>query len=121
MEVWVCREEDLAPGAVRVVQLGSDERGRPFTALVLRNEDGVPVAYRNMCRHLPVPLDGGTDRLLSDDQTYLVCGTHGATYRLRDGLCIDGPCKGLALHPLRLRREGDDLYVSDARATTTQR
>ena len=120
MEVWVCHGDDLAPGVVRVVQLGPDERGRPITALVLRNEDGTPVAYRNMCRHLPVPLDGGTGQLLSDDRAYLVCGTHGATYRLRDGLCIEGPCKGLALHPLRVWREGDDLYVSDARAGATR-
>jgi nitrite reductase/ring-hydroxylating ferredoxin subunit len=116
MEVWVCREGDLGPGEVRLVQLGPDDRGRPIAALVLRDETGAAVAYRNMCRHLPVPLDGGTGRFFSDDGAHLVCGTHGATYRLGDGLCIDGPCKGLALHPLRVRRDGGQLYVSSVSA-----
>jgi len=112
MEVRVCREEDLQPGQVMVVHVGEDDRGRPISALVLRDADGAPVAYRNMCRHLPVPLDGATGRFLSEDGSHLVCGTHGACYRLRDGLCVEGPCKGLALHPLRLRRHQRDLYVS---------
>jgi nitrite reductase/ring-hydroxylating ferredoxin subunit len=109
----VCRDEDLVAGSVLVARLGEDDRGRPITALVLRDGDGTAVAYRNMCRHLPVPLDGGTGEFLSKDGTHLVCGTHGACYRLHDGLCIDGPCKGLALHPLRVRQRGHDLYVSN--------
>lgn len=113
-EVRVCSDEDLVAGSVLVVPLGEDDRGRPITALVLRDETGKAVAYRNMCRHLPVPLDGGTGELLSQDGTHLVCGTHGACYRLHDGLCVDGPCKGLALHPLRVRRRGRDLFVSHA-------
>jgi nitrite reductase/ring-hydroxylating ferredoxin subunit len=114
IEVRVCREQDLVAGKVIVVAVGDDDRGRPITALVLRDSDGAPVAYRNLCRHLPVPLDGGTGELLSEDGTYLVCGTHGACYRLHDGLCVEGPCKGLALYPLGLRRRGHDLYVSSA-------
>lgn len=112
MEVRVCREEELARGAVRVVRLGSDEYGRPIVGLVLRDEEGRVVAYRNMCRHLPVPLDGGTGEFLSEDGAYLICGTHGAAYRLHDGYCVDGPCKGLALHPLEVCARGGDLYVS---------
>jgi nitrite reductase/ring-hydroxylating ferredoxin subunit len=41
----------------------------------------------------------------------LVCGTHGATYRLRDGHCIEGPCEGLALERLKVRSVDGDLYV----------
>lgn len=113
MEVWVCREEELRDGAVRTRQLGHDEDGLPIMALVLRDESGTIVAYRNLCRHLPVPLDGGTGELLSDDRAHLICGTHGATYRLLDGYCVDGPCEGLSLERLYVREEAGDLYVSD--------
>lgn len=116
MEVWVCHEVDLVPGTVRIAQLGLDRQGRPITALVLRDERGAVVAYRNLCRHLPVPLDGGTGQLLSDDRAHLVCGTHGATYRLRDGHCVEGPCEGLALERLVVRRQGSNVYVSEAPA-----
>jgi nitrite reductase/ring-hydroxylating ferredoxin subunit len=114
VEVWVCRQEDLVRGVARSAQLGHDEEGLPILALLLRDEDGAIVAYRNLCRHLPVPLDVGTGRVLSADRTHLVCATHGATYRLRDGYCVKGPCEGLSLRRLQVREDRGDLYVSDA-------
>lgn len=112
MEVWVCRADELVAGDVRTAQLGYDDDGKPIQALLLRDESGAIVAYRNLCRHLPVPLDGGTGELLSEDGMHLVCGTHGATYRVHDGYCVDGPCEGMALRPLTVRRSDGDLYVS---------
>jgi nitrite reductase/ring-hydroxylating ferredoxin subunit len=112
VEAWVCREQELGAGEIRTAQLGLDAEGRPIHALLLRNEDGSIVAYRNLCRHLPVPLDGGTGELLSDDGLHLVCGTHGAMYRVHDGYCVDGPCEGMALEPLTVRLDAGDLYVS---------
>ena len=112
MEVWVCREEELAEGVVRTAQLGRDQEGRPIQALLLRDESGTIVAYRNLCQHLPVPLDGGTGKLLSEDGMHLICGTHGATYRVHDGYCVEGPCEGMALVPLTVRVAGGDLFVS---------
>jgi len=111
-EVRVCREDELGPGEVRRASLGVDDEGRPFQVMVLRDEGGSLVAYRNLCRHLPVPLDGGTGDLLAEDGSFLVCGTHGATYRLRDGLCVDGPCEGAALERVRVRVEAGDVFVS---------
>ncbi len=112
MEVWVCREDELTTGVVRTAQLGRDSEGLPIQALLLRDSSGAIVAYRNLCRHLPVPLDGGTGELLSEDGTHLLCGTHGATYRVRDGYCVEGPCEGMALRPLSIRVVAGDLYVS---------
>ena len=111
MEVRVCREEELGAGEVKTALLGHDREGRPIEAMILRDERGRIVAYRNLCRHLPVPLDGGTGDLLSDDGLHLICATHGATYRLGDGHCIDGPCEGMSLHRLRVYRRDGDVYV----------
>ena len=120
-EVWVCGVEDLRRGVIRSAHLGHDERGLPIMALVVRDPGGTIRAYRNLCRHLPVPLDGGTGQLLSDDRTHLVCGTHGATYRLTDGYCVEGPCEGLSLERLRCREEAGDLYVSVEAADSASR
>ena len=109
----MCSEEELRDGVIRTARLGHDADGIPIVALLLRDENGLAVAYRNLCRHLPVPLDGGTGDLLSDDGAHLVCGTHGATYRLHDGYCVEGPCEGLSLQPLYVRVNGGELYVSD--------
>lgn len=112
MEVRVCRWDELVPGVVRVAELGLDSEGRPVQAIVLRDEQGRVVAYRNLCRHLPVPLDGGTGELLTPDRRHLVCGTHGALYRIRDGHCVEGPCRGRGLTPLRIREDSGSVYVA---------
>ena len=112
METYVCRESELVGRTVRTAPLGHDEEGRPVQAIVLRDGQGVIVAYRNLCRHLPVPLDGGTGELLSEDGGYLLCGTHGALYRLGDGTCVDGPCEGKALESIAVRVRAGEVYVS---------
>lgn len=112
MEVRVCREEELGPAEVRTVQLGVDADGIPISAVLVRDDSGAILAYRNLCRHLPVPLDGGTGELLAEDGAHLICGTHGATYRVLDGYCVEGPCEGLSLQRLPVRIEAGDLFVS---------
>ena len=86
-------------------------QGLPVVALALRDNNGDIQVYRNLCRHLPVPLDGGTGELMHADGAHLLCGTHGATYRLHDGYCVEGPCKGLSLHALPWEERDGALYV----------
>ena len=77
---------------------GSTEGG-----VLVRTSSGVR-AFRNVCRHLHVRLDR-TDpgRFLTSDGRLLVCGEHGARYRLDDGVCVAGPCVGSVLRPLPVR------------------
>jgi nitrite reductase/ring-hydroxylating ferredoxin subunit len=96
---------------VRVVRLGLDERGLPDEALVLRDREGQVRAYRNLCKHLPIPIDSGSRRFLAPDGTHLLCRTHGATYRPEDGLCIEGPCQGDSLDAFAVDEEDGVLYV----------
>lgn len=111
-EVRVCDAQELSPGELRRAGLGLDPQGLPVLALVVRDRSGRIHAYRNLCRHLPVPLDASARGPLSDDGRHLVCRTHGATYRLKDGYCVEGPCKGMSLHPLRWFERDGALYVS---------
>lgn len=112
MEVCIGGADELVAGEVRRASLGVDAAGKPFEVMVLRDADGRIVAYRNLCQHLPVPLDGGTGELLTEDGAHLICGTHGALYRLGDGLCVQGPCEGASLASLRVRVEEGQIYVS---------
>jgi nitrite reductase/ring-hydroxylating ferredoxin subunit len=115
----------LEPGIVRVVPLPRGLFGAPpvvpLEALVVRDHGGTPRAYLNRCRHLPIPLSFGrpTGRSLYDashefltrDNQALECKTHGARYRLDDGMRFEGPCTGRALLALGLVVEGDEVYV----------
>lgn len=111
-EVWVCNVDELRAGEVRTAHLGIDDGGLPIFALVVRDSNGRLRAYRNLCRHQAIPLDGGSGEFLTRDRRHLVCGTHGALYRLDDGYCVKGPCAGLALDPMRCREKDGGLYVS---------
>jgi nitrite reductase/ring-hydroxylating ferredoxin subunit len=107
--VFACSLDELSHGTVRVVRLTPDAQGRPREALVLIDAAQTPRAYLNLCRHLPVPLDAASRQFLEDGQ--LRCLTHGARYRLEDGVCVFGPCRGEALLALALRVIDRDVFV----------
>jgi len=115
-EVRVCASDALVAGEVQTVALAPDGRGRPREALILRDAGGTARAYLNRCRHLPIPIDCGSRDFYDESKTRLICVTHGATYRLDDGVCDWGPCKNDALEALPLVEREGVLYVVDAPA-----
>ena len=62
--------------------------------LVVMRRGGRLVAYRNRCPRRGTPLDWAPDRFLSPDGLHFQCSTHGARFRIADGLCVAGPCQG---------------------------
>lgn len=70
----------------------------PWRSVLMTRAEGVLHAYWNVCRHLPVPLDGGLGQL--PEGPSLVCLTHGARFRGLDGYCESGPCEGASLFTL---------------------
>jgi nitrite reductase/ring-hydroxylating ferredoxin subunit len=111
LQVRVCARGELKLNEVQVVALPRGEDKRPREALVLLGGDGEPRAYLNRCRHLPIPLDSGSRRFLSNDGEHLLCGTHGALYRRDDGVCVAGPCLKLSLEPLPIIEENGVLFL----------
>ncbi len=111
LRVLACPRAQLVPGEVVSVALPKGASRRPREALVLLGSDGAPRCYLNECRHLPIPIDLGSKRYLTNDKRHLLCGTHGALYRPDDGVCVSGPCLSLALTTLPLIEEDGVLYV----------
>ncbi|MDQ3034708.1 MAG: Rieske 2Fe-2S domain-containing protein [Myxococcota bacterium] len=91
---------ELGPERVLHARMTPEQNGTPREALVLLDDAGVVRAYLNRCRHLPIPLDGGSRRFLDDEHRHLMCGTHGALFRREDGYCFVGPCRGDSLRAL---------------------
>ena len=77
--VTVARADDLAPGDMKLVQLGSEE-------VVLANVDGVFYAFGNECTHAGGPLGEGT---LSGDAVR--CPWHGTEFNVKTGEPLHGP------------------------------
>lgn len=57
------------------------------------------IAWRNCCPHQGRRLDYVPGKFLVD-RGQLVCAAHGAVFRLEDGLCVGGPCRGEHLAPV---------------------
>jgi len=69
-----------------------------FHGFVVR-KDGEVRGYVDRCPHMGVPLAQALDRYLTSDSELIMCGWHGALFRIEDGLCIGGPCAGQRLRP----------------------
>jgi nitrite reductase/ring-hydroxylating ferredoxin subunit len=80
-------------------------------AIVILDDAGQPRAYLNRCKHLPVPLDGGTRAFFDLTKRYLLCGTHGALYERGTGFCVVGPCRGKSLVPIDLRVDAGEIVL----------
>ena len=107
----LCHLDDLPDGGAR----GFPPAPGSFTGLfALRRGERVQV-WVNACPHLGTPLDWAPDRFLSRDGTRFVCSTHGAQFRLDDGLCLRGPCEGDRLEAVPVEvRDGNVLVPDDA-------
>jgi nitrite reductase/ring-hydroxylating ferredoxin subunit len=97
----LCALVDLAEGVPRGLTADGDE---PLDLLVMR-QGGRIVAYVNRCPHRGTPLDWAPDRFLAPDGQHFQCATHGARFRIADGYCVAGPCRGERLSPVAVRVE----------------
>lgn len=105
----LCRLDDLPEGASK----GFPPAPGGFAGLfAVRQGDTVHV-YVNACPHLGVPLDWMPDRFLSTDGRRIVCATHGAEFRIADGLCLQGPCQGDHLEPVMIQIKDGTVWVPE--------
>jgi nitrite reductase/ring-hydroxylating ferredoxin subunit len=67
--------------------------------------------YRNACPHQGTPLELFPDRFLTSDHQRFLCSTHGAQFRIEDGYCLKGPCKGKSLTPFQVETDAGWLLL----------
>jgi nitrite reductase/ring-hydroxylating ferredoxin subunit len=98
----LCIAAEISPGTARGFDCGV------FAVGTARG----PLVYANACPHLGVPLDWAPDRFLSLDGIYIICGTHGAEFRIDTGECISGPCRGKFLTAIAARIDNGMLVIA---------
>ena len=91
--VELCSLEQLQAS----LTLGFDIQGQNLFAVYLDDQFKV---YKNECPHLNIPLEYTPDQFLDREQQYIMCANHGALFRVEDGMCILGPCRGESLKPI---------------------
>lgn len=105
----LCRLDEIPdPGSIRVELVF---RGRPAQAMVVRKR-GALRAYINSCPHVGAPLDFTKGQFLNLERTHILCANHGAQFRIEDGHCIAGPCKGKSLTPVAVEVRDGMVFAS---------
>ena len=108
--MFLCRLGELAVTGARTVTVG-EGAGRREVLVVREGESGAIHAYLDACPHKGTPLETFPDRVLDAEGRHLVCSTHGARFRVSDGLCVAGPCKGARLIRLAIAVEDDHVRL----------
>ena len=68
--------------------------------------------YENSCPHRRLPLDFNPGQFLDTEQKHIHCTNHLALFRIDDGTCIEGPCKGASLHKFFSSIRNDEVFVT---------
>jgi nitrite reductase/ring-hydroxylating ferredoxin subunit len=104
----LCRIEEIPEGTARGFLIGEGPGRLDF--FVYRRGD-LLLGYRNACPHQGTPLELFPDRFLTSDRQRFLCTTHGAQFRIEDGYCLKGPCKGKSLSPFAVETEAGWLLL----------
>jgi len=100
----VARLDALADPCAIVVDVEHD--GWRHSLIVTRRGDRI-AAFRNKCPHAGYPLQRADGAIVVQEGRYMVCGAHGASFTLDEGVCAGGPCNGDALERIAIElRDG---------------
>jgi len=109
----LCRLEDVPDGDARGVEI-DDGDGDTLRLIVVRRGEHT-IVYLNRCPHRGTPLDWMPDRFLDAEREHLICATHGALFRLDDGVCVAGPCVGDGLQRVAAWVVDGEVRLDDGR------
>lgn len=102
--VALCPVEALAEtGAQGFVFRDGEAR---FAGFVVVRPGGAVAGYVDRCPHAGLPLAWREHDYLTRERDLILCASHGAAFRLEDGMCVGGPCGGRALTAWAVRVEG---------------
>ena len=106
----LCRLDELEnPGSRGFIMLRDGEEEEIFVV-----RDGKEAfAYVNICPHRFLPLNWKPDIFLNFQKTRILCVVHAATFDLRDGACLGGPCPGQGLEAVPLRIDNGMIVLTD--------
>ena len=95
----------------QIVAVNADIDGESEAILLYRDDDQIQ-AWLNICPHAGRRLDYAPGKFLMQDGD-LVCAAHGATFRLDNGKCVAGPCRGASLKAVGIQCVDGQVYLAD--------
>ena len=104
----LCRQDEIEDGAAKGFYWRAGSA--VHSVFVVRAGERL-YGYVNACPHLGTPLEFLPDQFTTEDGSHILCSTHGAQFRIADGFCVSGPCKGAWLRPASLQVDASGRVV----------
>lgn len=95
----------------QIIVVNADIDGENEAILLYRDENEIH-AWLNICPHAGRRLDYAPGKFLMQDGD-LVCAAHGATFRLDNGECVAGPCRGASLKSVPVQWQDEVVCLLD--------
>jgi nitrite reductase/ring-hydroxylating ferredoxin subunit len=93
-----------------LLEIEADIDGVAESLILHRDGDDVR-AWLNICPHAGRRLDWAPGKFLLSKDGLLVCAAHGASFELREGACVAGPCRGDSLRAVAVHVVDGDVRV----------
>jgi nitrite reductase/ring-hydroxylating ferredoxin subunit len=107
----ICKWEELPDPSSRAFTLGAGDW--PLRGFVVRRGEEV-FGYLNRCPHAGHPHNWTSTDFLTQDQSLVMCRSHGACFDIATGMCVAGPCVGRELRSIAVKVEhGHVMLVGD--------
>jgi nitrite reductase/ring-hydroxylating ferredoxin subunit len=110
----ICNLDDIPSRRAKAFQLlrrDADGNESVFSIFVVRWGSQV-FGYVNQCPHTSVNLDWERNQFLDPSGLRLMCGKHGALFEIGTGRCVDGPCRGERLAPVKVSVLDGDICIT---------
>lgn len=102
--IQLCSQDEISEGLAKGFLIGE----RNIFAI---KKNDIIFAYENKCPHLNIELEWLEDQFLDSEKNFIICSTHGALFKIEDGLCISGPCEGQTLTPIEIKVDSGKVYI----------
>lgn len=98
-KTYLCRQDEISEQQCKEFVI---KDSMPVLEIFLTQWNKQIYAYKNSCPHTGVTLNWQPDQFFDITGQFFLCSTHGAMFRINDGVCVHGPCVGASLTPLTL-------------------
>ncbi len=100
----LCLIEDIDEGDARGFNLNG-------SAIIAIKKQGELYLYQNSCPHRGINLEWQPDQFLDPDRQLIQCASHGALFLIESGQCVQGPCFGEHLKPIKFSVQDKQVLV----------
>jgi nitrite reductase/ring-hydroxylating ferredoxin subunit len=104
----LCALDDIPDGESTGLSIPD---GDLWISLLLVRRDSQVFIYRNRCPHEGDRMEHGRGKFLDEEGKNILCASHGAVFRIEDGVCTEGPCEGESLIAFPAHIEEGSVFI----------